>query len=145
MDYQKRFLQTMYLYSPVQKFTEFIEKNGMRHICTSPYHSASNRLAERAIQIFKHGVSQLEEKVHGKFGYPDSYSSIASHRTLQLEGPQQNYCWANSQDQDWICCTLTLTPKCWTTKQGTTSNRELEGSRWETESTSGTSLKHNLA
>ena len=43
------------------EFTEFTEKNGLRHIRTSPYHPASNRLAERAIQSFKHGVSRLKE------------------------------------------------------------------------------------
>ncbi len=35
---------------------EFVEKNGMRHLTTAPYHAASNGLAERAVQTVKRGL-----------------------------------------------------------------------------------------
>uniref|UniRef100_A0AAY5K6G3 Integrase catalytic domain-containing protein n=1 Tax=Esox lucius TaxID=8010 RepID=A0AAY5K6G3_ESOLU len=40
-------------------FQEFIEKNGIRHVRTAPYHPASNGLAERAVETLKDGLRKM--------------------------------------------------------------------------------------
>jgi len=35
------------------EFELLLEKNGVKHLTTAPYHPASNGLAERAVQIVK--------------------------------------------------------------------------------------------
>ena len=48
------------------EFSKFTRANGIKHILTSPYHPASNGLAERAVQSFKHGVSKLSGSMENR-------------------------------------------------------------------------------
>ena len=40
------------------EFKELAKRNGIRHITSSPYHAASNGLAEHAVQTFKHAMKR---------------------------------------------------------------------------------------
>ena len=43
------------------KFSKFTKQNGIEHIKTSPYHPATNGLAERSVQTFKAGLKRITE------------------------------------------------------------------------------------
>ena len=42
------------------EFKEFLERNGVKHVTSAPYHPSSNGLAERAIQNLKNCLKELE-------------------------------------------------------------------------------------
>ena len=44
------------------EFRQFLEKNGIRHTTSAPYHPASNGLAERAVQIVKQGLKKMTQR-----------------------------------------------------------------------------------
>ena len=42
-----------------EEFSLFLQKNGIKHITSAPYHPSSNGEAERAVQVFKRGISKM--------------------------------------------------------------------------------------
>ena len=40
-------------------FETFLKKNGIRHVCSAPYHPSTNGLAEKAVQILKRGLKKM--------------------------------------------------------------------------------------
>ena len=41
------------------EFESFLSNNGIRRVKTSPYHPASNGIAERVVQVFKEAMKKL--------------------------------------------------------------------------------------
>ena len=44
-----------------EEFKSFLTKNGISHVRSTPYHPASNGLAERAVRIVKEGLHKMKE------------------------------------------------------------------------------------
>ena len=67
------------------EFESFMKKNGIYHIKSSPYHPATNGLAERAVQVFKHGMKKMKEgTVHDKIARLLFNYRITPHTTTGI-------------------------------------------------------------
>ena len=42
-------------------FKTFMKRNGIRHVCSAPYHPSTNGLAERAVQVLKQGLRKMTD------------------------------------------------------------------------------------
>ena len=40
-------------------FETFLKRNGVKHLCSAPYHPSTNGLAERAVQVLKRGLKKM--------------------------------------------------------------------------------------
>lgn len=41
------------------EFTDFVKRNGIQHVTSSPYHPSFNGLAEHAVQTMRDGLKKL--------------------------------------------------------------------------------------
>lgn len=83
------------------EFQAFMKSNGIKHICSSPYHPATNGLAERAVQSFKEHLKRfpdgsLQEKLakfllwyrltsHSTTGIPPAELLLGRRPRLKLD------------------------------------------------------------
>ena len=76
------------------EFKVFMQRNGIRHVASAPYHPSSNGLVERAVQAFKQGMKKQEREHRDKahtfsveipYNASDNYRGITRSTTM---GPQ---------------------------------------------------------
>ena len=67
------------------EFQVFLKQNGILHICTAPYHPATNRQVERAVQVFKEGMKRNSFRhtgdTHSQIPFPLSDHTPYYHRS----------------------------------------------------------------
>jgi len=49
-----------------EEFQQFMQRNGIHHVTTAPWHPATNGLAERAVQTLKTGMEKMSETLETK-------------------------------------------------------------------------------
>ena len=52
-----------------REFETFVKANGVKHICSTPYHPATNGEAERFVQTFKRALKASKKQVVCRLGY----------------------------------------------------------------------------
>ena len=75
---------------------KFTEQNGIKHIFTSPYHPSSNGMAERAVQMFKQGISKLQGAIENAntLGHTWMYFILIHLIKLSLiKKDRETLCW----------------------------------------------------
>lgn len=69
-------------------FQEFLKKNGIKQILSSPYHPSSNGLAERAVQTFKTTVNKLDGPIEVRLSKFLFHYRVTPHTTTGLSPAQ---------------------------------------------------------
>jgi len=92
------------------EFKEFLCRIGIAHVTSSPYHPASNGLAERAEKTFKQGMLKLKEGTLSERIARFLFNYRTLHRSpltfLQLNSYREG-----NFVPDWISSNLTLQPE----------------------------------
>lgn len=70
--------------------------NGVQHVTTATYHPASNRQAQRAVHVFKHGFKWIKDGT--------VTDQIEWHHNLRLIDHQQSSCLVGTVAHVWSCC-----------------------------------------
>ena len=71
-----------------KEFEDFLTANGVKHFKSAPYHPATNRLVERAVQIVKNGLKKVtagsvgERLARELFTTPQSTTGMAPDELL---------------------------------------------------------------
>ena len=67
------------------EFEQFLHRNGIKHLLSSPYHPSSNGLAERGVQVFKREMSKFTEgTLSNRISHMLFYNHITPHSTTGL-------------------------------------------------------------
>ena len=78
-----------------EEFETFLKENGVMHIMSAPYHSATNGLAERAVQVLKQGLKKVTTVVSKQDWLEYCCHTESLPRVLQA-CHQQSCCWADA-------------------------------------------------
>lgn len=81
-----------------EEFSQFLRRNGVRHVRTPPYHPALNGVVERAVQTFKEGMKHLKD---GSISTRLSRFLFKYRHILPQECHQLNCCMEEECDLRW--------------------------------------------